>query len=627
MEQYIPLIPLLPLIGFVVLGLAGNSISKTLAAIIGCASIGISFVLSLLVFNAQLHTEDAVTISLFNWIEAGSFKVELAFLVDHLTSAFLLVITGVGFLIHLYSVGYMHADEAHNRFFTYLNLFIFFMLLLVMGNNYLVMFIGWEGVGLCSYLLIGFWHKVNEYNKAANKAFIMNRIGDLGLLLGILMLFSQFGTLNFVEIKANLTGIETNNYTIVVATLLLFVGAMGKSAQIPLHTWLPDAMAGPTPVSALIHAATMVTAGIYMVVRSNFLYSLAPITLEFIAVVGLVTALVAATIAMFQNDIKKVLAYSTLSQLGYMFLAIGVGAYSTGVFHVITHAFFKALLFLCAGSVIHAMSGEQNLLKMGGLRKKIPLTFITFLIGVLAISGFPFTSGFFSKDEILVNVYAHNKLYFYLASAGAVITAFYMLRLLMLTFFGTFRGTKEQEHHLHESPSSMTIPLVILAVLSVAGGLIQVPHIYGGKPYFAEFLNSVAPAVESAEFSLATLEWILLGATSVILFAVYFLTKKFYAENKFEGIYTGIKNILAHNYYFDEIYNTLITKPLNAISTIFYKVFDKMLLDGTVNGVGKVVNWSGGKLRYLQTGYTGFYMFAMVLSLVVFLIIGLYNLI
>ena len=370
MEQYIPLIPLMPLIGFAVLGLAGNRISKNLAAIIGCASIGLSFVLSLLVFNAQLHTEDAVTVTIFNWIEAGSFKAELAFLVDHLTSTFLLVITGVGFLIHLYSVGYMHTDDAHNRFFTYLNLFIFFMLLLVMGNNYLVMFIGWEGVGLCSYLLIGFWHKVTEYNKAANKAFIMNRIGDLGLLLGILMLFSRFGTLNFLDIKANISGIETNNYTIVIATLLLFVGAMGKSAQIPLHTWLPDAMAGPTPVSALIHAATMVTAGIYMVVRSNFLYSLAPATLEFIAIVGLVTALVAATIALFQNDIKKVLAYSTLSQLGYMFLALGVGAYSSGVFHVVTHAFFKALLFLCAGSVIHAMSGEQNLLKMGGLRKK-----------------------------------------------------------------------------------------------------------------------------------------------------------------------------------------------------------------------------------------------------------------
>ena len=627
MEQYIPLIPLMPLIGFAVLGLAGNRISKNLAAIIGCASIGLSFVLSLMVFNAQLHTEDAVTVTIFNWIEAGSFKAELAFLVDHLTSTFLLVITGVGFLIHLYSVGYMHTDDAHNRFFTYLNLFIFFMLLLVMGNNYLVMFIGWEGVGLCSYLLIGFWHKVTEYNKAANKAFIMNRIGDLGLLLGILMLFSRFGTLNFLDIKANISGIETNNYTIVIATLLLFVGAMGKSAQIPLHTWLPDAMAGPTPVSALIHAATMVTAGIYMVVRSNFLYSLAPVTLEFIAIVGLVTALVAATIALFQNDIKKVLAYSTLSQLGYMFLALGVGAYSSGVFHVVTHAFFKALLFLCAGSVIHAMSGEQNLLKMGGLRKKIPLTFITFLIGVLAISGFPFTSGFVSKDEILIQVYYHNKLYFYLAVAGSVITAFYMLRLLMLTFFGNFRGTKEQEHHLHESPSTMTIPLVILAIFSVLGGFIQLPHIYGGHPYFEEFLSSVAPTSEHLDVTLAAKEWLMLGVTSLALLIVYFFTKKFYADNKFEGVYTGFKKILANNYYFDQIYNTLITKPLNAVSGVFYKVFDKILLDGTVNGVGKLVNWSGGKLRYLQTGYTGFYLFAMVLSLVVFLIIGLYNLI
>jgi NADH-quinone oxidoreductase subunit L len=627
MEQLIPLIPLLPLIGFAILGLAGNKISKLLASIIGCASIGISFVLSLLVFNAQLHTEDAVTVSLFNWIEAGSFKVELAFLVDHLTAVFLLIVTGVGFLIHIYSVGYMHKDEAHNRFFTYLNLFIFFMLLLVMGNNYLVMFIGWEGVGLCSYLLIGFWHKVDEYNKAANKAFIMNRIGDLGLILGIILLFTQFGTLNFLDIKANLAGIEPNSQVIVAATMLLFIGAMGKSAQIPLHTWLPDAMAGPTPVSALIHAATMVTAGIYMVVRSNFLYTLAPITLEFITIVGLVTALVAATIALFQNDIKKVLAYSTLSQLGYMFIALGVGAYGSGVFHVMTHAFFKALLFLGAGSVIHAMSGEQNLLKMGGLRKKIPLTFITFLIGVLAISGFPFTSGFVSKDEILMNVYYHNKIYFYLAAAGAVITAFYMLRLLMLTFFGTFRGTKDQETHLHESPSSMTIPLIILAVLSALGGFIQLPHIYGGRPYFDEFMSSVAPAVDHPDVMLATREWIMLGVTCLGLVIVFYFTKKYYADNKFDGIYTGFKKVLANKYYLDEFYDAIITKPLRAIGSSFYNLFDKTLIDGSVNGVGKIINWSGDKLRYMQTGYTGFYMFAMVLSLVVFLIIGLFNLI
>ena len=627
METFIPLIPLMPLIGFAILGLAGNKISKMLAAIIGCASIAISFAISLMVFNSQMHTEEAVTVTLFKWIEAGSFKTEFAFLVDHLTAAFLLVITGVGLLIHIYSAGYMHKDEAHNRFFTYLNLFIFFMLLLVMGNNYLVMFIGWEGVGLCSYLLIGFWHKVSEYNKAANKAFIMNRIGDLGLLLGILLLYKQFGTLNFLDIKANLSGIESGNTTIVLATLLLFVGAMGKSAQIPLHTWLPDAMAGPTPVSALIHAATMVTAGIYMVVRSNFLYTLAPFTLEVIAIIGLVTALVAATIALFQNDIKKVLAYSTLSQLGYMFLALGVGAYSSGVFHVVTHAFFKALLFLGAGSVIHAMSGEQDLLKMGGLRKKIPLTFITFLIGVLAISGFPFTSGFVSKDEILLNVYYHNKLYFYLAAAGSVITAFYMLRLLMLAFFGNFRGTKEQEHHLHESPSSMTIPLVILAILSVVAGLVQLPHIYGGHPYFKEFLDTVAPSVEPEDITMATKEWLFLGVTTLVLGIIYFITRRFYAEQSFSGIYTGLKKFLANKYYIDELYSAVITKPLNHIGQLFYKIFDKIIIDGGVNGVGKLVNWSSTKVRLIQTGKTGFYMFAMVLSLVVFLIVGLYNLI
>ncbi len=625
MEQFIPLIPLMPLIGFAVLGLAGNNISKLMAAIIGCTAIAVSFVFSLLVFNAQLGTEESVTVTMFNWFEAGSFKVELAFLVDHLTSIFLLIVTGVGLLIHIYSSGYMHDDIAHNRFFTYLNLFIFFMLLLVMGNNYLVMFIGWEGVGLCSYLLIGFWHKVDAYNKAANKAFIMNRIGDLGLLLGIFLLYTKFGTLNFIDIKSHLAEIQVGDPTIVVATLLLFIGAMGKSAQIPLHTWLPDAMAGPTPVSALIHAATMVTAGIYMVVRSNFIYSLAPFTLEFIAIIGLITAFVAATIALFQNDIKKVLAYSTLSQLGYMFLALGVGAYSSGVFHVMTHAFFKALLFLGAGSVIHAMSGEQDLLKMGGLRKKIPLTFITFLIGVLAISGFPFTSGFVSKDEILMSVFYHNKLYFYIAAAVAVITAFYMMRLLMLAFFGTFRGTHEQEHHLHESPASMTMPLVVLAILSMLGGLVQLPHIYGGKPIFEEFLNSIAPTLKHEDASLAMKEWLMLGVTCLGLVVVYFLTKKFYADDKFEGVYTGFKKTLANNYYFDEIYNTLFTKPLNFISQ-YYNAFDRLVIDGGVDGIGKLVNWGGDKLRYLQTGYTGFYLFAMVLSIAAFLIISLFNL-
>jgi len=625
MEQFIPLIPLMPLIGFAVLGLAGNNISKLMAAIIGCTAIAVSFVFSLLVFNAQLGTEESVTVTMFNWFEAGSFKVELAFLVDHLTSIFLLIVTGVGLLIHIYSSGYMHDDIAHNRFFTYLNLFIFFMLLLVMGNNYLVMFIGWEGVGLCSYLLIGFWHKVDAYNKAANKAFIMNRIGDLGLLLGIFLLYTKFGTLNFIDIKSHLAEIQVGDPTIVVATLLLFIGAMGKSAQIPLHTWLPDAMAGPTPVSALIHAATMVTAGIYMVVRSNFIYSLAPFTLEFIAIIGLITAFVAATIALFQNDIKKVLAYSTLSQLGYMFLALGVGAYSSGVFHVMTHAFFKALLFLGAGSVIHAMSGEQDLLKMGGLRKKIPLTFITFLIGVLAISGFPFTSGFVSKDEILMSVFYHNKLYFYIAAAVAVITAFYMMRLLMLAFFGTFRGTHEQEHHLHESPASMTMPLVVLAILSMLGGLVQLPHIYGGKPIFEEFLNSIAPTLKHEDASLAMKEWLMLGVTCLGFVVVYFLTKKFYADDKFEGVYTGFKKTLANNYYFDEIYNTLFTKPLNFISQ-YYNAFDRLVIDGGVDGIGKLVNWGGDKLRYLQTGYTGFYLFAMVLSIAAFLIISLFNL-
>jgi NADH-quinone oxidoreductase subunit L len=477
MIKLVALIPLFPLIGFIINGFFGKKISKGLSGGIASLSIFAAFIVSVLVFiELQGSSQKEYVVNVFSWINSGTLKIPFEFLVDPLSTVFLLIITGIGFLIHVYSIGYMHEDEGFARFFTYLNLFVFFMLLLVLGNNYLITFVGWEGVGLCSYLLIGFWFKNTAYNNAAKKAFIMNRIGDLGFLLGIILIFVTYGSISYSEIfdRAGTAGIPT----VTAIALLLFIGAIGKSAQLPLYTWLPDAMAGPTPVSALIHAATMVTAGIFMIVRSNVFYSISHVASETVAIVGVITALFAATIGLFQNDIKKILAYSTVSQLGLMFLGLGVGAYSSAVFHVTTHAFFKALLFLGAGSVIHAMGGEQDIRKMGGLKGKIKITFVTMLLGTIAISGIPPFSGFFSKDEILAHAYEHNKLLWFLGMIASMLTAFYMFRLLFLTFFGKFRGTHAQEHHLHESPASMTVPLMILAALSVLGGLLGLPEFW-----------------------------------------------------------------------------------------------------------------------------------------------------
>src|SRR5690242_14062856 len=453
--QLIYLVPLLPLLGFLINGLGRNSLSKSATGFIGSAVIFLSFCVSVWIFFAvkdpSFTTHD---ISYFNFINVAKLHIPFSFEVDQLTSVFLLIITGVGFLIHVYSTSYMkdETQSSFGRYFSYLNLFVFSMLILVLGGNYVIMFIGWEGVGLCSYLLIGFWFKDHANNDAAKKAFVMNRIGDLGFLLAMFWMISLYGTVSYHDLYNPDNGIITalstvNSPAIIGITILLFIGATGKSAQIPLYTWLPDAMAGPTPVSALIHAATMVTAGIYMIARSNILYSLAPLTMNIVAIVGLATALLAATIALKQNDIKKVLAYSTVSQLGYMFLALGTGAYVAAVFHVMTHAFFKALLFLGSGSVIHAMGGEQDIRQMGGLGKKLKITYITFMIGCLAIAGIPGFSGFFSKDEILASTFMHNKAIYVLALLGAMMTAFYMFRLYTLTFTGRFRGTHEQEHH------------------------------------------------------------------------------------------------------------------------------------------------------------------------------------
>ena len=477
MDTNLALVLLLaPFLGFLINIFFGKSLSKNVSGVIGTLAVAVSFAVTLSFFLQINQTGQPISIHLFDWIAISNFNIEFGFLLDQLSLLWLMFVTGIGSLIHLYSISYMHDDENMHKFFSYLNLFVFFMITLVIGSNLLIMFIGWEGVGLCSYLLIGFWYKNQNYNDAAKKAFIMNRIGDLGFLIGIFIIGALFNTLDFATLKeAFLAGNNLDAFWIAAAALALFIGASGKSAQIPLYTWLPDAMAGPTPVSALIHAATMVTAGIFMITRLNFLFDLAPAIQDIIAVIGAVTALVAATIGLVQNDIKKVLAYSTVSQLGLMFLALGLGAYEIAVFHVITHAFFKACLFLGSGSVIHALHHEQDMRKMGGLRKAMPITFITMLISSLAIAGIFPLSGFWSKDEILMVAFHESPVLWVIGSIASILTAFYMFRLMYLTFFKEFRGTEEQKHHLHESPALLTFPLIVLAILAAIGGLLSLP--------------------------------------------------------------------------------------------------------------------------------------------------------
>jgi NADH-quinone oxidoreductase subunit L len=635
MINLVYLVPVFPLIGFLINGLGRNILSKTLVSWIGSLAILLSFGLSLgIFFELQAAAQKSILVPLFDWIQVGSLHIPFSFLVDPLSSIMLLIVTGIGFLIHVYSSGYMHEDAGFAKFFAYLNLFIFFMLLLVLGSNYLVMFIGWEGVGLCSYLLIGFWFTNGNYASAAKKAFVMNRIGDLGFLLAVFLIYTTFGSVEFAQIFPQAALLPSGTASLALITILLFVGATGKSAQLPLFTWLPDAMAGPTPVSALIHAATMVTAGIYMITRSNILFTLAPFTTDSIAVVGLATAIIAALIALTQNDIKKVLAYSTVSQLGYMFLGLGVGAYTGAFFHVITHAFFKALLFLGAGSVIHAMHHEQDMRNMGGLRKSLPVTFFTMLTGTIAIAGLPPFAGFFSKDEILAHVYEHNQTLWVIGVIGAMLTAFYMFRMLFLTFFGSFRGTKEQEKHLHESPASMTIPLVVLALLSAVGGFINVPEVLGGHHWLAEFLSPVlvytkAVSGEALALDHAT-EYILMGvsvAAAMISIAVAYVM---YIKRKTVPAADGearnfLSNLSYNKFYIDELYEAIITRPLDAISQFFFKVVDKLGIDGLVNGMGTGAKEASKGLRLIQSGNVGFYIFMMVAGIVALLIYGFYH--
>ena len=616
MNALIPLIPFLPFFGFVVNGLFGKKLSKTTVGFIGSGTLLASFLLSVVCFN-QVAASGPMQHTLYNFFTVDSLRVDFGFLIDQLSVWMMLIVTGVGFLIHVYSIGYMHDDEGFYKFFAYLNLFIFSMLLLVMGDNFLMLFFGWEGVGLCSYLLIGFWYTNKEYGKAARKAFIMNRIGDLGLLLGIFLIFKIFGSLNYQEVFARISTIPMEAGIATTICILLFIGAMGKSAQIPLYTWLPDAMAGPTPVSALIHAATMVTAGVYLIARCNPIYTLSPEAMHFVAIVGVATCIFAAIIGLRQNDIKKILAYSTVSQLGLMFVALGMGAYTSAIFHVTTHAFFKALLFLGAGSVIHGMGGEQDIRKMGGLRKAMPVTFWVFLIGTFAISGFPFLAGFFSKDEIFAFTYAHGGLgWWALVGFGALLTAIYMCRLLYVTFFGTFRGTHEQAHHLHESPKVMTIPLMVLAVLSVLGGFLNTPHFMhlGNEQWLAHWFSSVIPINEM--HLEASTEWgLMIFTTSLALVVIaisYFIYGKKSNLPVEDTAQTGLTKLIASKFYVDELYDFLFVRPVEKLSKIFHYYVDIQAVDGIVNGVGKGIEQLGAGFRKLQNGNIEYYLLGMV---------------
>ena len=630
MEKLASLIPIFPLAGFLYIMFFGNGLSKKFTGIVACGAVFFSFATSVLVFSTQMHGGHATIVHLFDWIHAGDLKIGFDFLVDPLSSIYLLFITGVGFLIHVYSTGYMHDDEGFNRFMAYLNLFLFFMLILVLGDSFVTVFVGWEGVGLCSFMLIGFWYKDMANNDAAKKAFIVNRIGDLGLILGMCLLFSYAGTLSFGDlfITGN-SGAKIPSEVLTTICILLFVGAMGKSAQIPLHTWLPDAMAGPTPVSALIHAATMVTAGIYLVARCNGLFSSSATASEFVAWIGIATSFLGATIALTQNDIKKVLAYSTVSQLGLMFAALGLGAYSTAVFHVITHAFFKALLFLGSGSVIHGMGGEQDIRRMGGLKSHMPITHKTFLIGTIAISGIFPLAGFFSKDQIIAIAFEENRMIFVLSLLVSAMTAFYMFRLYFLTFHGKFRGTHDQEHHLHESPSVMTMPLVVLAVLSCVGGFIGLPHAVGESLgmhwHWLDHHLQGTLLMPAMHMSVTTEIILMLLATAVALGSIYYAWSM-YVKNKIladedKDVSAFTHKLLAGKYYIDELYDSIIRRPVDAISAFLAKYINPGVIDGLTNGSGKLAVLAGNALRNTQTGYLFHYILLFIIGLIALLMI------
>jgi NADH-quinone oxidoreductase subunit L len=631
----IALIPALPLAAVALNLLLGDRLGKRGTAWLACGAVGASFLLAVraVLQLASLPADGrAIHERIYTWMRVGDFSADVAFLLDPLSAVMVLVVTGVGFLIHVYSVGYMSHDHSFRRFFMYLNLFMFAMLTLVLADNFLLMFVGWEGVGLCSYLLIGFWYERPSAAEAGKKAFIVNRIGDFGFLLGVLTLLTVGGSLSYDRLFAVAPHVfAVGSVAITAATLLLFLGATGKSAQIPLYTWLPDAMEGPTPVSALIHAATMVTAGVYMVARCNVLFTLAPTTLEVVAIVGAATALFAATIGLAQNDIKRVLAYSTVSQLGYMFMACGVGAYTAGIFHLMTHAFFKALLFLGAGSVIHGLHDEQDLRKMGGLASKLPWTHATMLIGTIAIAGIPPLAGFFSKDEILHGAFASGHRAIWLAGlAGAGLTAFYMFRLYVLAFRGPSRLSHEAAHHVHESPPSMIVPLCVLAFLSIVGGWIGPPMLEGGHP-FARWL---APVFESGTHGIAgaegahpagpgaashaahhlprSVEWTLMllsvGVAGLGIWAAFrYYLRKPEAATRLRERFSGVHDLLLNKYRIDEVYDAIVVRPIHGASVALWRFWDEKVVDGIVNGVGYTFEGVSAVLRLFQTGFVGTY--------------------
>jgi NADH-quinone oxidoreductase subunit L len=623
MMDYVWLIPFLPLMGFLINGLVGKSLPKGVVGTIGSTAVGLSFLITVLIFLEFLKLPaDARSVEkvIYTWIASGSFKVSVAFLIDPLSLIMLLVVSGVSTLIHVYSIGYMYDDEGFYRYFAYLNLFVFAMLTLVSANNFLLMFVGWEGVGLCSYLLIGFWYEKQSASDAGKKAFVVNRIGDFGFLLGIFLIFWTFGSLNFSEVFPLAAKYPMGSGVITAITLFLFLGATGKSAQIPLYTWLPDAMEGPTPVSALIHAATMVTAGVFMVARCSTLYVLAPISLTTVAGVGALTAIFAATIGITQFDIKRVLAYSTVSQLGYMFLACGVGAFTSGIFHLMTHAFFKALLFLGSGSVIHGMHGEQDMRHMGGLKKYMPITYWTFILATLAIAGiFPF-AGFFSKDEILFHsLVSGHHLFWGIATVAAFITAFYMFRAVFMTFHG--KELFDHHHvHPHESPPLMTVPLMALAGLSVVGGLVGFPIIEGANKFKDFLAPSITPLVHEvhapAWFEITMMIFSMAVAGAGIFMAYKMYMKRPELPDKVIEKIPVVYDLVYNKYYVDEIYDATVVEPIKNGSDFLWHGVDEQVVDGAVNGSATIVSWLSAHLRKLETGFVQQYALAILIGAV-----------
>ena len=625
------LIPLCPLIGAMLNGFFGRRYHHETVGQIAIAAVGVAFLLSLMTFIAFLsQAEPRYQVSMFPWIAAGDYSAQVGFLIDGLSCTMMLVVTGVGLLIHIYSTGYMHDEEDYARFFTYLNLFVGAMLILIMADNYLLMFVGWEGVGLCSYLLIGFWYTRQSASDAGKKAFIVNRIGDFGFMLAVLLLFVTFKTTDMLSVEAQLSHLHVGGGVLTAIALLLFTGAVGKSAQIPLYVWLPDAMEGPTPVSALIHAATMVTAGVYMIARSSLLFTLSPTASSIVALVGIATALFAATMALVATDIKRVLAYSTVSQLGYMVFAVGVGAYAAGIFHLVTHAFFKALLFLGAGAVIHALAGEQDMRKMGNLRAALPTTHWTMAWATLAIAGiFPF-AGFWSKDEILAGAIKSggiNILWWLVGLLTAFLTAFYMFRLLYLTFYGTSRVEQHVAEHVHEAPPTMRVPLMLLAILSLLGGFLGFPPEHGGLHRFLAPVFAQAEHLRGGPHHFGFGDVVLMLISLAVAVTGWFLAHRVYIKEpaleaqwiqRFHGYYT----LLLNKYYVDEIYARCIVRPLYALSESgLWRVFDIGVIDRLVNMVGRVMSLNGQFLSYVQTGYVRTYALTLVGGAVIMLLV------